>query len=466
HTYTDVTDQRMADARVRYLAHYDTLTGLANRVQLRQCIREFIEQPSGESPLTAFVMIDLDGFKGVNDTLGHDVGDELLVVVARRLQALVREGDFVARLGGDEFIIVQPGLAHPEDAVPLAQRVLQQLAEPAQVGDHQVRIGASIGIAFHPTDGLDGDALLKHADIALYCAKADGRGLFRTFDVQMTYAVNEHRLLESGLRRLLDNHELEVHYQPIFNCESLEVTGFEALARWRHPTRGYIPPDVFIRIAEECGLINRLGAMVLEQACTAAASWQPPCRLAVNVSILQLRDGGLQDEVAAILTRTGLPATLLEIEVTESVMADDNKMVMDTLHALKAMGVRIVLDDFGTGYSSLSHLRRFSFDKIKIDKAFVQGQANDRGVRVILESILGMCRNLGVPVVGEGVETRQQLAVLRSGDCAEVQGYLLGKPMPAELAAALLRRDGRRDEPEDASPAAPLAAPREFELAS
>jgi diguanylate cyclase (GGDEF)-like protein len=466
HTYTDVTDQRMADARVRYLAHYDTLTGLANRVQLRQCIREFIEQPSGESPLTAFVMIDLDGFKGVNDTLGHDVGDELLVVVARRLQALVREGDFVARLGGDEFIIVQPGLAHPEDAVPLAQRVLQQLAEPAQVGDHQVRIGASIGIAFHPTDGLDGDALLKHADIALYCAKADGRGLFRTFDVQMTYAVNEHRLLESGLRRLLDNHELEVHYQPIFNCESLEVTGFEALARWRHPTRGYIPPDVFIRIAEECGLINRLGAMVLEQACTAAASWQPPCRLAVNVSILQLRDGGLQDEVAAILTRTGLPATLLEIEVTESVMADDNKMVMDTLHALKAMGVRIVLDDFGTGYSSLSHLRRFSFDKIKIDKAFVQGQANDRGVRVILESILGMCRNLGVPVVGEGVETRQQLAVLRAGDCAEVQGYLLGKPMPAELAAALLRRDGRRDEPEDASPAAPLAAPREFELAS
>jgi predicted signal transduction protein with EAL and GGDEF domain len=338
------------------------------------------------------------------------------------------------------------------------------------VGDHQVRIGASIGIAFHPTDGLDGDALLKHADIALYCAKADGRGLFRTFDVQMTYAVNEHRLLESGLRRVLDNDELEVHFQPIFNCESLEVIGFEALARWRHPTRGYIPPDLFIRIAEECGLIGRLGALVLEQACTAAASWQPPCRLAVNVSILQLRDGGLQDEVAAILTRTGLPATLLEIEVTESVMADDNKVVMDTLHALKAMGVRIVLDDFGTGYSSLSYLRRFSFDKIKIDKAFVQGQANDRGVRVILESILGMCRNLGVPVVGEGVETRQQLAVLRAGDCAEVQGYLLGKPMPAELAAALLRRDDHRHDPEDAPPAvppvAPPAVPREFELVS
>jgi len=467
HTYTDVTDQRMADARVRYLAHYDTLTGLANRVQLRQCIREFIEQPPSAPPLTAppltaFVMIDLDGFKGVNDTLGHDVGDELLVIVARRLQALVREGDFVARLGGDEFIIVQPGLAQPEEATPLVQRVLHQLAEPAQVGDHQVRIGASIGIAFHPTDGLDGDALLKHADIALYSAKAAGRGMFRTFDVQMTYAVNEHRLLESGLRRVLENRELEVHFQPLFNCDSLEIVGFEALARWRHPPRGYIPPDIFVRIAEECGLINRLGARVLEQACTTAASWQPPCRIAVNVSTLQLRDGGLQDEVAAILTRTGLPAELLEIEVTESVMADDNKVVMDTLHALKAMGIRIVLDDFGTGYSSLSYLRRFSFDKIKIDKAFVQGQASDRGVRVILESILSMCRNLGVPVVGEGVETRQQLAVLRAGDCAEVQGYLLGKPMPADLAAALLQRDDRRRDPDEASP----ATPREFELAS
>jgi EAL domain-containing protein (putative c-di-GMP-specific phosphodiesterase class I) len=278
----------------------------------------------------------------------------------------------------------------------------------------------------------------------------------------MTYAVNEHRLLESGLRRVLDNRELEVHYQPLFDCVSLEITGFEALARWRHPTRGYIPPDVFIRIAEECGLINRLGARVLEQACTTAAAWPAPCRIAVNVSTLQLRDGGLQDEVAAILTRTGLPAERLEIEVTESVMADDNKVVLETLHALKAMGVRIVLDDFGTGYSSLSYLRRFSFDKIKIDKAFVQGQANDRGVRVILESILGMCRNLGLRVVGEGVETRQQLAMLRAGDCAEVQGYLLGKPMQADAVELLIRRD---DGPRGADGV--LRTPAlEFELAS
>ena len=435
HTYTDVTDQRLADARVRYLAHFDTLTGLANRVQLRQCIWQFLDQPTGAQLLTAFMMIDLDGFKGVNDTLGHDVGDELLVAVARRLQALVREGDFVARLGGDE---------------------------PVQVGGHQVRIGASIGIAFHPNDGQNGDTLLKHADIALYCAKANGRGTFRAFDVQMTHAVNEHRLLESGLRRALDNRELEVHFQPIFDCGSLVITGFEALARWRHPTRGYVPPDTFIRIAEECGLINRLGRWVLEQACTTAAAWQPPCRLAVNVSTLQLRDGGLQDDVAAILLRTGLPAAQLEIEVTESVLADDNKLVMDTLHALKTMGVRIALDDFGTGYSSLSYLRRFSFDKIKIDKAFVQGQATDRGVRVILESILAMCHKLGLAVVGEGVETRQQLAMLRSCHCTEVQGYLLGKPMPADAAEEVLRRNaGQRDQDGAAS-----AALREFALAS
>jgi diguanylate cyclase (GGDEF)-like protein len=462
HTYTDVTDQRMADARVRYLAHYDTLTGLANRVQLRQCILEYLDRSAGTQLLTAFMMIDLDGFKGVNDTLGHDVGDELLVAVARRLQALVRETDFVARLGGDEFIIVQSALDQPEDATPLALRVLQQLAEPIQVGGHQVRIGASIGIAFHPQDGQNGDALLKHADIALYCAKASGRGTFRTFDVQMTHAVNEHRLLESGLRRALDKRELEVHFQPIFEAGTLEIAGFEALARWRHPTRGYIAPDTFIRIAEECGLVNRLGRWVLEQACATAAAWQPPRRIAVNVSTLQLRDGGLQDDVAAILMRTGLPAELLEIEVTESVMADDNKLVMDTLHALKIMGVRIVLDDFGTGYSSLSYLRRFSFDKIKIDKAFVQGQATDRGVRVILESILSMCRKLDLAVVGEGVETRQQLAMLRSSNCTEVQGYLLGRPMSAEAVEELFRRDVRRRDTDGAEP----VAPKEFELAS
>ncbi len=431
HSYTDVTEQRLADARVRYLAHHDTLTGLANRVQLRQRMPEFCPQDATEQQLTAFMMIDLDGFKGINDTLGHDVGDELLIEISRRLQGLVREADFVARLGGDEFVILQPGLQQTKETAALAERLLQCLAEPVQIGGQQVRIGASMGIAFYPTDGHDGDALFKHADIALYCAKAAGRGTFRFFDSHMTRAVNEHRLLESGLRWALDNKALEVHFQPIFACNTLAIVGFEALARWRHPTRGNISPETFIRVAEECGLIKRLGLWVIEQACTVAATWKSRRPVAVNVSLLQLQDGDLPQDIAVILRRTGLPAELLEIEVTESVMADDNQTVLDSLHALKAMGIRVALDDFGTGYSSLSYLRRFSFDKIKVDRSFVQGQAHDQGVRVILEAILGMCHKLGLAVIGEGVETRQQLGMLRQYGCTEVQGYLLGRPMPA-----------------------------------
>jgi diguanylate cyclase (GGDEF)-like protein len=443
HTYSDVTEQRLADARVRYLAHHDTLTGMANRVQMRQRIPEFLDSNAGPQLLTAFMMIDLDGFKGVNDTLGHDVGDELLVEVAHRLQGLVRDVDFVARLGGDEFVLLLPGLREPEAAMPLAHRVLQRLAEPAQVGDHRLRVGASIGVAFYPKDAQDGDALFKYADIALYAAKTAGRGTVRCFDVQMTHAVNEHRVLESGLRRALENGDLEVHFQPMFEGDTLALAGFEALARWNHPGRGYVSPETFIRIAEDCGLINRLGRWVIEEACTAAAAWQPQCRIAVNVSPMQLRDGRLQDDIAAILQRTGLPARLLEIEVTENVMADNNQTVLGTLHALKAMGIRIALDDFGTGYSSLSYLRRFSFDKIKIDKSFVQGQSTDQGVRVILEAILGMCHNLGLAVVGEGVETHQQLAMLRLNHCTELQGYLLGKAMPSGVVEAFLQSNLR-----------------------
>jgi len=461
HTYTDVTEQRLADARVRYLAHHDTLTGLANRVQLRQRIPEFLDTNSGPQLMTAFMMIDLDGFKGVNDTLGHDVGDELLVEVGRRLQGLVRDVDFVARLGGDEFVILLPGLRQPEAVAPLAQRVLQRLAEPVQVGDHRLRIGATIGIAFHPKDANDGDALYKHADIALYSAKAGGRGTFRCFDAQMTHTVNEQRLLESGLRRALESRDLEVHFQPMFAGTSLELVGFEALARWRQPGRGYISPETFIRVAEDCGLINRLGLWVIEEACTAAAAWRPQCRIAVNVSPMQLRDGRLQHDVAAILERTGLPARLLEIEVTENVMADNNQAVLGTLHALKAMGVRIALDDFGTGYSSLSYLRRFSFDKIKIDKSFVQGQSSDQGVRVILEAILGMCHNLGLAVVGEGVETQQQLSMLRQNGCTELQGYLLGRPMPSGGVADFLRTTLQQPR----QGATPVAAGGELQLA-
>ncbi len=439
HTYTDVTEQRLTDARVRYLAHHDTLTGLANRTQLRQLVPALLARGDGAATFTAFMMVDLDGFKGVNDALGHDAGDQLLTLVARRLQALVRETDIVARLGGDEFVILQPGLRRADEATLFATRVLRTLAEPADVAAQQVRIGASIGIALYPRDGQDGDALLKHADIALYSAKAGGRGTYRCFDAQMMRAVNERHMLESELRRALDNNELSVHFQPQFSCTALQITGFEALARWRHPTRGYIPPARFIPVAEQSGLINRLGAWVLEQACATAAAWQTRQRIAVNVSLTQLREPQLRHEVADILARTGLPATCLELEVTESVMADDSRCVLDTLHALKGMGIGITLDDFGTGYSSLSYLRRFPFDKIKIDKSFVQGQASDQGVRVILGAILAMCHNLGLSVVAEGVENRQQLLMLQHRGCTDVQGYLLGRPMPPELVEPFVR---------------------------
>ena len=438
-TYTDVTEQRLADARVRYLAHYDPLTGLANRIQLRENFANLLAPDTVEQRITALIMIDLDGFKGVNDTLGHDVGDELLVEVGRRLQSLVREKDLVARLGGDEFVILQPGLRNIDGATTLADRVLQRLTEPAQIGRHQVRIGASIGIACHPKDGQDSETLLKHADIALYAAKNAGRGLFRSFDPDMIHAVNEYRELESDLRRALDYDELEVHFQPKYSSHSLAIVGFEALARWRHPTRNYVPPETFIRIAEGCGLIDRLGRWVAERACSVAARWQPPLPVAINVSVMQLRDKKFPNEMAHILSRAGLPASLLEIEVTESVMADDDTSVLETLSVLKEMGISIALDDFGTGYSSLGYLRRFPFDKIKLDKSFVQGQAYDRGVRVILEAILGMCRKLNFVVVGEGVETQQQLSLLRQLRCTELQGNLLGRPTPADGVDELLR---------------------------
>lgn len=352
------------------------------------------------------------------------------------------------RLGGDEFVILLPGLCEPAAAIPLVQLLLQRLAEPMQVGDHRLRIGASIGAAFHPRDAQDGDSLFKFADIALYAAKAAGRGKFRCFDAAMTQAVNERRLLEGGLRRALDNAEFELHFQPIFDGNSLAVTGFEALTRWRPPGGGTVPPEIFIRIAEDCGLINRLGQWVLEPARAAAAAWPLPCRVAVNVSPVQLRDGRLQDDVASVLRRSGLAAEYLEIEVTEGVLADSNPAVMDSLHELRAMGVHISLDNFGTGYSSLSYPRRFSFDKIKIDKSFVQEPANDQGVRVILEAILGLCRNLDLPVVAEGVETQQQLALLRQSHCFELQGYLLGRPMPAAAVAAFLLRNSHHRQPE------------------
>lgn len=440
HTYTDVTEQRAAEARIHYLAHYDLLTGLANRIQLQEHGPELLAWDGAGSQCSALLMVDLDGFKGVNDTLGHSVGDELLIEVARRLQASTYEDAFVTRLGGDEFVIIQKKPLCHETALELAEHLLKRLAEPADVGGHQVRIGASIGIAFYPQDGRNLDTLLRHADIALYRAKSGGRGAYRCFDAAMVRGMNERLLLETELRQALERGELDVHFQPQFSSSHLDVVGFEALARWQHPTLGYVSPESFIPIAEGVGLIRQLGNFVLERACEVATTWHPACPVAVNVSTVQLQDRELVADIMSILDRTGLSPDLLELEVTESVMAEDNQPVLEALESLKRLGIHITLDDFGTGYSSLSYLRRFPFDKIKIDKSFIQGQAGDPGVRVILEAVLSMCQKLDLPVVGEGVETDQQLAMLRDRGCTEFQGYLLGRPMSVEVAEEFLLR--------------------------
>jgi diguanylate cyclase (GGDEF)-like protein len=438
-TFTDVTEQRLAGEQMRFIAHHDSVTSLPNRFQLKQRLEQVIQRNCSDTRMTAVIMVDLDGFKGVNDTMGHDAGDRLLKEVANRLQDLVRRDDVVARLGGDEFVILQPDLPQAHMAEGLAQRLIARLAEPASIAGQQVRIGASVGIALYPLDGSDSDTLLKHADIALYRAKSEGRGTYRRFDHWMTRSLRERRALENDLRQAFANNELDLHFQPQFSSTTLAVTGFEALLRWDHPEHGFIPPASFVAIAEACGLIGRIGSWVLERACTEAVGWGSPCRVAVNVSPLQIKDAGFRQFVADMLARTGLPPSLLEIEVTEGVLIDDDQYVLGVLRELKTSGVRIALDDFGTGYSSLSYLLRLPFDKIKIDKSFVQGQSTDPGAKAILDAILLMSRRLGLEVVAEGVETEQQLAMIREQHCTEIQGFLLARPMPANEVARYLR---------------------------
>jgi len=446
-TYTDVTERKLAEARIRHLAHHDSLTGLPNRILLNERLAEAVANAAGGEHNFAVLCLDLDGFKTVNDTMGHEAGDLLLTRLADRLRALVRPIDTVARTGGDEFTIVQRNVAGADDAGRLVQRLIDNLADPVSVDGYRLTVATSIGIALYPKDGNDGRALLKNADTALYRAKAEGRSTFRFFEPEMDRSLQERRALEHDLRLALQHDRLDVYFQPEFACDTLEVVGFEALARWRDPTRGVVPPGIFIPIAEECGLIEQLGRTVLERACELAANWRPQCRVAVNLSPAQFRDRGLPELLSGILFRTALPADLLELEVTEGVLIRDEEQALATLRALKAQGVRIALDDFGTGYSSLSYLRRFPFDKIKIDKSFVQAQQSDAGAQAILETILAMSGRLNLTVTAEGVETEEQLAMIRRQRCSEVQGYLLGKPMPAGEVPAFLEATNRASAP-------------------
>jgi diguanylate cyclase (GGDEF)-like protein/PAS domain S-box-containing protein len=428
--HDDITEQRRSEARIAFHARHDPLTGLPNRLAMRDELhRQLARNARGEE--LAVLCVDLDRFKVVNDMFGHAVGDTLLTQVADRLRGCARGTDFVVRLGGDEFAVFQCGTQQPVSATALAHRLIAALGEPFDLGGQVAQIGASIGIALAPFDGDSPDALLKSADLALYRAKAAGRGTLRFFEPGMDAQAQQRRALESDLRQALAQGQLHLAYQPQVNMKTLQVTGVEALLRWVHPTRGNIPPVEFIPLAEETGLIIPIGAWVLAQACRDAVQWPAHVRVAVNVSAVQFTRRALLSEVMAALNDAGLNAQRLEIEITESVLLQDQKQALGLLTELRAQGVRVAMDDFGTGYSSLSYLRSFAFDRIKIDRSFVHDVVSNPEARAIVRAIAGLGSNLGMAVTAEGVETLAQLDVMRLEGCTEVQGYLFSQPRPA-----------------------------------
>jgi diguanylate cyclase (GGDEF)-like protein/PAS domain S-box-containing protein len=434
----DITERKRAEARLAFMAQHDGLTGLPNRGLLRQQMDEMLQHTRRSSDKMAVLMLGLDNFKAVNDTLGHGVGDKLLRSVAKRLRSTLREQDTLARLNSDEFAIVQSGLARPEDAVLLARRLLEAIGEPYLLDGHSVVIGASIGIAMAPGDGEESEKLLKHADMALSRAKNDSRGTFSFFESGMDARAQGRRKIEIDLRDAIQGEVLRPYYQPLIDLSSGRITGFEALVRWPHPERGMVSPAEFIPVAEETGLINALGGLMLRRACMDAVLWPDDVRVAVNLSPLQFRAGNLLSVVMEVLKQSGLPAKRLELEITETLLLEKSSQVLATLHALRALGVRISMDDFGTGYSSLSYLRSFPFDKIKIDQSFVRGLGTNNDAQAIVRAIISLGVGLGVTITAEGVETEAELACLRSEGCHEGQGFLFSHARPnAEIVAML-----------------------------
>jgi diguanylate cyclase (GGDEF)-like protein len=436
-THEDVTELRRKEAQIEFMAHHDALTGLVNRVAFNEKLEEATLRLIREEKSFNLLMLDLDRFKKINDSFGHAIGDALLVEVSSRLKTIVKNSGTVARLGGDEFAIVQTSavgladeLAFGELASELAKRILSSLSEPFDLEGHQVMIGVSIGIALAPDDGMGAEHLLKRADLALYSAKSKGRNVFTFFSKEMMAKADARNTLESDMRLALKSDEFEVHYQLLVEAKTRNPIGAEALVRWRHPEQGLIPPNRFIPIAEETGLINEIGEWVLRQACQDAAGWPPYIKVAVNLSAVQFQQSHLLAVITRALHDSGLPPNRLEVEVTESVLLDHEADYVTLLHQLKSIGISVALDDFGTGYSSLSYLKQFPFDRIKIDRSFTEDITEQSNSLAIVAAVVGLARGLHMITTAEGIETEEQFEIMRLAGVTHAQGFLFGRPCP------------------------------------
>ena len=435
----DITDQKLAGERIRFMAHHDGLTGLANRALFRQHLDAAMAEFRRARRGVALLFFDLDGFKKINDTLGHPTGDALLRMLAERLRNCADHGDTVARLGGDEFGVLHSASPGAKDAGALARELVQRISRPYDVGGNRLTITTSVGVSTAGDGCSDSDRMLRNADVALYRAKADGRNAFRFYDPSMDHDLEEKRAREIAVRNALARGEFEVHYQPFVNVRTERICGFEALLRWRHPERGLLPPSEFIPFAEEVGLIGTLGEWVLRKASEDAADWPVYIGLAVNISPFQC-NATLAQTVMSALAASRLAPSQLELEITESALLQDSSTTVSVLHQLRALGVKIAMDDFGTGYSSLSYLRSFPFDKIKIDKSFVKDVLTDKDSLAIVRAVAGLGVSFGVPTTAEGVETVEQFEQVRYAGCSQCQGYYFGRPMPLDQVQRVLQR--------------------------
>ena len=431
--HEDITTRKDAEARIEQMAYHDALTGLPNRVELSNRLEQAVQQARRHSRSLALHFIDLDRFKVVNDTLGHSAGDAMLQAVAKRLTSCLRTSDTAARISGDEFAVVQPEIAGLENAASLARKIIGTMADPFFIAGRELHMSPSIGISVFPIDSQEPEELLKNADMAMYLAKKEGRNNFQFFTPELNSQIRDRLVLEADLHSALEKREFVLHYQPQVELRSRRLTGMEALIRWQHPTRGLLPPSEFVNTAEDCGLIHGLSHWVLEEACKQNAAWQadglPRRRVAVNISSVNFKQGNFCQAIAQVLEATGLSSRYLELEVTETLLLQDEQ-VLQSVPVLKSMGLTLSIDDFGTGYSSLNYLRRLPVHKLKIDQSFVRGLLTNQDDAIIAKAIIDLGHALGHTVTAEGVETEQQLAYLREHRCDEGQGYLFGRPCP------------------------------------